>query len=245
MDKDVSRGQEDITNGSIDPEYRAEVADPLEQQLRQELENKRYFLEQAENALQRLDVEAIEAEGTVNMEAWNKLLETQLFIPERSDPLGIAVAIDSETQAVECGAGAVLSRQLEELEEMVQDQRKLCDDMQALNSLLKKRVKDSVAEEDAAEVPCSSEEVEEIKGLFLREFLVPDLCRDASDWPVTNAATEELLQRLVQMDSQLRLSDFAPHCMGLYRMLSKANVIQETFTDGNDNPYIRLYNLLE
>ncbi|AAS50698.2 ABL073Wp [Eremothecium gossypii ATCC 10895] len=244
MDKDVSRGQEDITNGPLDQDQTG-VADPLEQQLRQELENKRFFLEQAERALQNLDIEALEAEGNVNAEAWNKLLETQLFIPERSDPLGIAVAIDGETKAVNSGAGAVLSRQIEELEEMVQDQRKLCDDMQALNSILKKRVNASFVQEEATETPCSSEEVEQIKDSFLSEFLVPDLCRDASDWPATNTAMEDVLRRLVKLDPQLRLTDFAPHCMGLYRMLSKANVIQEIFTDGHDNPYIRLYNLLE
>ncbi|AET39932.1 Mcm22p Ecym_5156 [Eremothecium cymbalariae DBVPG len=213
------------------------------QRLRHEIENKQFFLKQAQAAVQKLSKTSDVDDLHNNRVAWASLLDTQLFIPDRSDPLGVVLALNREQRTSNSDVGSVLGGTIEQLQIMVHDQEALNDDMSKLNSFLTKRIKDNAANKDIeSHHPEPRVSVAEIFENFVGEFLVPDISTSQDRWHEVKDNVLSLVYRLLEKDQDLRLSDFNPFCMALYRLLSKAHMLQEIpGADIPDNPYIRLY----
>ncbi|AMD20959.1 HEL322Cp [Eremothecium sinecaudum] len=205
-----------------------------------ELKNKKFFLQQAKSAVEGLD----KIPANDNNAVLNNLLQTQLFVPSRSDPIGIVLALNKERRSADNSIQMVLDSTIKELTEMVHDQESLNNDMRSLNSLLKKRVSDSEFIRDET-VEMSNERISEILSDFVGKYLVPDLVSDESQWSESKEEVLRLIQRLLSQDKQLCLKNFSPRYLGLYRLLSKAHMLQEVYREEEpDNPFILLYELV-
>ena len=110
--------------------------------LKEEIENKKYFLKQASDAIKDLDQNYENLNE--DKKQWQEFLRKPMFYPDRSDPLGIALA------SVQLSARRLTSKQvvesptLTDLENMVFHQRSLNADMALLrNSLLERSTRPS------------------------------------------------------------------------------------------------------
>lgn len=209
--------------------------------LKEEIENKKYFLKQASDAIKDLDQNYENLNE--DKQQWQEFLQKPMFYPDRSDPLGIALA------SVQLSARRLTSKQvvesptLTDLENMVFHQRSLNADMALLrNSLLKRSTR---ASNDTTERVETSQQRHErlqaiLKGLT-EEYLAVDLVDVETQTATLMEDMYSIIQRLVNYDETLKMSDFRHNCMGLYRLLLRGNLIEKLPLNENKNDfYIRM-----
>lgn len=209
--------------------------------LKEEIENKKYFLKQASDAIKDLDQNYENLNE--DKQQWQEFLQKPMFYPDRSDPLGIALA------SVQLSARRLTSKQvvesptLTDLENMVFHQRSLNADMALLrNSLLERSTRPS---DDTTERIETSQQRHErlqaiLKGLT-EEYLAVDLVDVETQTATLMEDMYSIIQRLVNYDETLKMSDFRHSCMGLYRLLLRGNLIEKLPLDENKNDfYIRM-----
>lgn len=195
--------------------------------LEREISNKEYFLRQAEDALEVLRrEESIPKEGSTS---WNDFLEKPMFCPERSDPIGLCLAFSGHRSRLQESREFLKMHSLVALKEALELQKSLNEGLESFSGLLRTRLK-KLTKSKKPVAPKSAEQrnvaLKEIMKILVDSFVATDLAAMGSDTDLVAREMQELIRRLIRLEI-LNQADFRPRCTGLYRLLKKANIIEE------------------
>ncbi|SCU83583.1 LAMI_0C03774g1_1 [Lachancea mirantina] len=205
--------------------------------LEKEILNKELFLQEVRRAIQAETEEGILQEN--DPIEWKQFLSKPLFMPDRSDPIGICLASVSARERLESSRQFLADNSVNDLVEMVEYQKTLNDGMRVLQTLLKKRIDTGDNIEDVTTIQLTPKEFKELNGSlkdimkrFLIDYLAPDLCEPEDDSELLGNKMNKALQVLLLEKGQVQKSIFLRECAALYRVLIKCRFIREfTSTD--------------
>ncbi|CCD27185.1 Mcm22p NDAI_0J02930 [Naumovozyma dairenensis CBS 421] len=221
--------------------------------LRTNIENKKYFLKKARDAISELKAAAATAEQDGaelsktkknKEEVWNRFLSKSMLFPERSDPIGLSLASLSQSMRMESSKDAinVMKGNTQNLDSMLIYQKQLNDNIETLIKSLDNnangddddqgQVRHSQVQTHAMDWDTSTamknKELWESLNKFVTEALF-------SNDPYANVLTKDIvsqvLKKLINYDPTLTLEDFKEDKQGngalmrLYRLLLKSNLI--------------------
>lgn len=211
--------------------------------LEDQLENKKYFLKQAQHAIDRLQTDP-DTYQRIPDEDWQDFLKKPMFFPGRSDSIGLSLASESLGSRQQTSEEWLeyMKHILSDMEEMVKYQHEANHEISILIELLERN--STISSMSLVKTATKSPEQlnRELYGKledFVRHYLSVDLL-DAED-----AGNElfgeifQLIRRLINYDTSLRVTDFHRASRGLYRLLLRSNLISIN-KGSDDNCYVKL-----
>lgn len=213
--------------------------------LENQIENKRYFLEQTEAAISKLQNSNSNDPQPISNEIVQELMKKPMFFPERSDPIGLSLATTSLLTRQKTSEEAIneMESNITNIETMNKYQKTVNTDLKALIGMLEQKSNGSPSnsQENSYQPPMERNRLLwDSLDSFNKEYISVDLAdlEDGDDTDVYDHMNA-LLIKLIQYDTTLKVADFHPYCRGLYRLLLKSNIIVlEEKEDGNR--YVKL-----
>lgn len=213
--------------------------------LRDHLENKKYFLRQAKDAIGSLQTRSND-DHLMSDGKWQALLKKPMFFPERSDPIGLSLLSVSMATRKETSLKWLeyMSNHLQEVSDLVKYQKNTNRKLLVLVELLEQRI--SLLEQVTKKTPIMPKSPTEynqhlLKSLdeFVKSYLAIDM-GDAEDagFDIYDDIMS-IIKRLVNYDTTLKISDFHHSSKCFYRLLLRSNLIElENKEDGER--YVKL-----
>lgn len=214
--------------------------------LKQELFNKRFFLKQAKAAIEKLGGESTLEHLPVNEKIWTSLLSKQLFIPQRSDPIGLVLLFNEKFHQLKFTNSQITE---DSLEQIIKEYKSIINNLKVLNTLFLQRIDDaSIDDRDSIISEQSSSKknakLHSILESFIANFLTVDLSGPMELNEENSSRILNLIERLIAGDHTLKLSDFEPDCLGLYRLLvNSCLIIKIKINNNEDDFFLRLHDL--
>ncbi|CCE65379.1 hypothetical protein TPHA_0L00220 [Tetrapisispora phaffii CBS 4417] len=216
--------------------------------LENQIENKRYFLQQTRNAIQKLKDEKKESKSTneVDEAIWQEFLRKVMFFPERSDPIGISLASTSLRIRNKTSREAIESLEInyKNTNAYTSYFKNINSDLEELVNLIKQRVESESNEEDPNLILLPSQKNKILRrqlNNLIEEYISIDLLSSQNMGSERNSKrVKKLLSRLINYDDSLLVSDFFPEYKDLYRLLSKTNIVDVIEQESTGEKHIRL-----
>lgn len=215
-----------------------DLLEVYQKSLEDQLENKKYFLRQAQNAIDRLQTDP-DTYRRIPDENWQAFLKKPMFFPGRSDPIGLSLASESLGSRQQTSEEWLeyMERHLSDMEEMVKYQYEAKNEISMLIELLERNSNISTMPllKKATKSPEQrNRDLYDKLETFVRDYLSVDLT-DAED--AGKDIFDEifrLIKRLINYDTSLKVTDFHRASKGLYRLLLRSNLISiNKASDGN------------
>lgn len=212
-----------------------ELLEVYTKSLEAQIENKKYFLKQAQDAIEALSLEPNPENPAVS---WHELLKRPMFYPERSDPIGLSLASVSQTSRKETTEEWInyMDGHLAMLKCMVEDQKQTNHDLNILIELLQRRPQhaNSSDREMTTLLPEARNQqlLADLKD-FIKNYLSVDIVNAEDAGSDLSDIIFSLIMRLIDRDKTLQVTDFHYCSMGLYRLLLRSNLI--TIIESGDN----------
>lgn len=223
-----------------------DTIDDYVRSLETQLENKVVFLKQSRDSLKKLRQEYKDEEAQdINPDIWKAFMKKPVMYVEKSDPIGLSLADvdvylrnESSLDWIEMMTGKEMNYRTT-LKESINNQRNMNKDLSTLIGLLEQ---DDLETEEVEEIPVASNLLDQNQKLWdsLQLFTKEVLCKNENN----RIEIYNLLKRLVKFDPLLTVSDFriSHESERLYRLLSKANLVDVIHIDNNTNSQVRLIN---
>ncbi|CAB4256499.1 similar to Saccharomyces cerevisiae YJR135C MCM22 Protein involved in minichromosome maintenance [Maudiozyma barnettii] len=223
-----------------------DTIDDYVRSLETQLENKVVFLKQSRDSLKKLRQEYKDEEAQdINPDIWKAFMKKPVMYVEKSDPIGLSLADvdvylrnESSLDWIEMMTGKEMNY-CTTLKESINNQRNMNKDLSTLIGLLEQ---DDLETEEVEEIPVASNLLDQNQKLWdsLQLFTKEVLCKNENN----RIEIYNLLKRLVKFDPLLTVSDFriSHESERLYRLLSKANLVDVIHIDNNTNSQVRLIN---
>jgi len=223
-----------------------DTIDDYVRSLETQLENKVVFLKQSRDSLKKLRQEYKDEEAQdINPDIWKAFMKKPVMYVEKSDPIGLSLADvdvylrnESSLDWIEMMTGKEMNYRTT-LKESINNQRNMNKDLSTLIRLLEQ---DDLETEEVEEIPVASNLLDQNQKLWdsLQLFTKEVLCKNENN----RIEIYNLLKRLVKFDPLLTVSDFriSHESERLYRLLSKANLVDVIHIDNNTNSQVRLIN---
>ncbi|PTN14929.1 Mcm22p [Saccharomyces cerevisiae] len=230
-----------------------DVLDVYIKNLENQIGNKRYFLKQAQGAIDEITKRSLDTEGKpVNSEVFTELLRKPMFFSERADPIGFSLTSNFLSLRAQSSSEwlSLMNDQSVDQKAMLWLQNNINSDLKELLRKLQHQmtIMDS-KKQDHAHIrtrKARNKELWDSLADFLKGYLVPNL--DDNDESIDSLTNEVMLlmKRLIEHDLNLTLNDFSSKTIPIYRLLLRANII--TVIEGSTNPgtkYIKLIDFNE
>ena len=230
-----------------------DVLDVYIKNLENQIGNKRYFLKQAQGAIDEITKRSLDTEGKpVNSEVFTELLRKRMFFSERADPIGFSLTSNFLSLRAQSSSEwlSLMNDQSVDQKAMLLLQNNINSDLKELLRKLQHQmtIMDS-KKQDHAHIrtrKARNKELWDSLADFLKGYLVPNL--DDNDESIDSLTNEVMLlmKRLIEHDLNLTLNDFSSKTIPIYRLLLRANII--TVIEGSTNPgtkYIKLIDFNE
>lgn len=223
-----------------------DTIDDYVRSLETQLENKVVFLKQSRDSLKKLRQEYKDEEAQdINPDIWKAFMKKPVMYVEKSDPIGLSLADvdvylrnESSLDWIEMMTGKEMNYRTT-LKESINNQRNMNKDLSTLIRLLEQ---DDLETEEVEEIPVASNLLDQNQKLWdsLQLFTKEVLCKNENN----RIEIYNLLKRLVKFDPLLTVSDFriSHESERLYRLLSKANLVDVIHIDNNTNSQVILIN---
>lgn len=208
--------------------------------LEQQIEDKRFFLLQARNAIESLQ-NGGNGEHLITPEQWQDFLKKPMFFPERTDPIGLSLASASFITRQKTSEEWLehTEKELGHMQTMIRDQEQINQNMLVLIELLEQKSDRAFANALMSESLLQRNrrllrELEE----FVENYLALDMANAENSNETVYRDTMEILSRLIRYDTHLKTTDFPQSTKGLFRLLLRSNLI--ALEDEESARYVRL-----
>lgn len=196
--------------------------------LETQIQNKRYFLKQAQDVISSLPSQDITDmdKNKVDPDTFQSLLEKPMFLPERSDPIGLSLMNTSMTKRIKTTQESIIAitESLEQDQQLIEYHVQMNKGLEELSKGLAK--KGMEFEQD----DCSNNSVDLLdtnKKLHsaLNDIVTKYISTDGEDTVIAN----QLLERLTSYDDTLNIDDFVSSHSGsiILKILRRYNLLEE------------------
>ncbi|CAI4034532.1 hypothetical protein SMKI_10G3250 [Saccharomyces mikatae IFO 1815] len=227
-----------------------EILDIYIKNLENQIGNKRYFLKQAQNAVDEITRRTVDTEEKpANPSIFAELLKKPMFLSERADPIGYSLTSNFLASRAQSSSEwlSVMSDHSVDKKAMVSLQKNINNDLEELLRKLEHQltvIDNRKLDEVRVRTPkVRNKELWVSLENFVKNFLASNL--NNNDEPIDELTSEilGLLKRLIEHDLNLTLGDFSFRTMPIYRLGLRANII--TVTRDSTNPEIKYIKLID
>lgn len=208
--------------------------------LEQQIEDKKFFIKQARDALESLHDSGLTA-YSISSEKLQSFMKRPMFFPERSDPIGLSLTSASLSSRQESSEHWLEDTkiQLDDMGTMIRDQQQINHEMTVLLELLQQKleippIENHEIEENAVQ---RNKRLRNELSAFVQDFLSLDLADSVDSAEQVYRDFMAVIERLINYDTNLKTTDFPPSTRGLFRLLLRGNLI--TLHDVGGESYVK------